>query len=68
MATDPNAFTPGLMVLLREDNVQPLQWKTGGIDEVHRGADGVVRVVSVKTVNGLAKRTFLKICILPIDN
>jgi hypothetical protein len=49
------ALEVGSMVILVEDNTPPLQWKLGRIVELHPGSDGVVRVVSVKTVNGVFK-------------
>ncbi|KAH0815897.1 hypothetical protein GEV33_006893 [Tenebrio molitor] len=63
--------TPALevssMVILVEDNTPPLQWKLGRIVELHPGSDGVVRVVSVKTVNGIFKRATRKVCVLPAN-
>jgi hypothetical protein len=35
----------GSMVILREENVPPLQWKLGRIVELHPGSDGITRVV-----------------------
>lgn len=57
----------GTMVLIKEDNTSPLQWKVGRIVEMHPGADGVLRVVSIKTTTGQLKRSLGKICVLPID-
>lgn len=56
---------PGTMVILREDNLPPMQWHMGRVTELHPGKDGLVRVVSVKTRNGIVKRALSKICILP---
>ncbi|XP_031340893.1 uncharacterized protein LOC116169002 [Photinus pyralis] len=56
----------GTLVLLKEDNQPPLHWKLGLVVAVHPGADGVARVASVKTINGVVKRSFAKICPLPI--
>ncbi|XP_062533828.1 uncharacterized protein LOC134202863 [Armigeres subalbatus] len=59
----------GTMVVLREDNLPPLKWKLGRVVEVHAGTDGNIRVVTVKTKDGLYRRAISKICILPIrDN
>ncbi|XP_062535236.1 uncharacterized protein LOC134204434 [Armigeres subalbatus] len=58
-------ITVGKLVVVREDNTPPLQWKLGRIQEAHPGADGVVRVVTLKTASGLAKRAVEKLCILP---
>ncbi|KAH0821040.1 hypothetical protein GEV33_001751 [Tenebrio molitor] len=55
------ALEIGSMVILVEDNTPPLQWKLGRIVELHPGSDGVVRVVSVKTVNGIFKRATRKV-------
>ncbi|KAH0816760.1 hypothetical protein GEV33_006031 [Tenebrio molitor] len=41
------------LVVLREDNVPPLQWPLGRIHAVHPGPDGVIRVVSVKSARGI---------------
>lgn len=64
---DLRTLQPGLLVVLREDNVHPLHWRMGRIIEVHPGSDSVARVVSVKTSTGIVKRAFSKICVLPVD-
>ncbi|XP_023313216.1 uncharacterized protein LOC111691290 isoform X1 [Anoplophora glabripennis] len=64
----PQEIQPNTMVLLKEDNLPPLQWKLGRVSEVYRGKDNIVRVVSVKTSSGIVKRAVRKLCILPIDN
>ncbi|XP_068914594.1 uncharacterized protein [Tenebrio molitor] len=61
------ALEVGSMVILVEDNTPPLQWKLGRIVELHPGSDGVVRVVSVKTVKGIFKRATRKVCVLPAN-
>ncbi|CAK9814055.1 hypothetical protein ANTPLA_LOCUS8052 [Anthophora plagiata] len=64
-ADSPDPIQTGAMVLLREDNLPPLQWRLGRIIELHPGPDGVTRVVSVRTVHGTLKRPVKRICILP---
>jgi hypothetical protein len=56
------------MVILREENVPPLQWKLGRIVELHPGSDGITRVVSVKTISGVTKRAANRVYELPVDN
>lgn len=56
---------PGILVLIKEDNLSPLHWKLGRIIEVYPGKDGVVRVASVKTSTGIYKRPVVKLCVLP---
>ena len=58
----------GDLVLLREDNLPPLMWKTGVICQVHPGADQLIRVVSVRTKDKILKRALVKVCPLPKDS
>jgi Family of unknown function (DUF5641) len=57
----------GTMVMLREDNLPPLQWCLGRVIELHPGEDNVVRVVTVKTATGNYKRSVKKLSPLPTD-
>uniref|UniRef100_V5GSG3 DUF5641 domain-containing protein n=1 Tax=Anoplophora glabripennis TaxID=217634 RepID=V5GSG3_ANOGL len=57
----------GSLVMLKADNSPPLLWPLGRITELHPGKDGVVRVVSVKTLDGVVKRAVTKVCVLPIE-
>lgn len=54
-----------MVVLLKEDHIPPLQWPLARIIEVMPGADKRVRVVKVKTANGIFVRPISKICPLP---
>ncbi|XP_055612527.1 uncharacterized protein LOC129759139 [Uranotaenia lowii] len=59
----------GMMVLIKEDNLPPLKWALGRIASVHPGTDGNVRVVDIRTEDGIKSRAISKICLLPIrDN
>ena len=40
------------MVVIKEDNLAPLQWKLGRIIATHLGSDGSIRVATVKTDMG----------------
>lgn len=55
----------GTMVVLKSDNIPPLRWAIGRIVETHPGTDGVVRVATVKTQQGIFKRPLVKLCPLP---
>jgi hypothetical protein len=46
----------GTVVLIKEENVSPLQWQKGVVTEVHLGGDNLIRVVTVKTVKDYFKR------------
>lgn len=57
----------GDLVLLREDNVPPLEWRRGRIISVFPGKDGVVRVVQVRTATGILTRPTNRIIKLPLE-
>lgn len=58
----------GDLVMLHEDHVPPLKWPMARVIEVHRGQDGFVRVVTVKTAHSEFKRAITRISPLPIQN
>lgn len=53
------------VVLIQDNNLPPLKWKLGRVIETHKGIDNKVRVVTLKTVNGICKRAINKLCKLP---
>lgn len=55
------------LVLLKEDNLPPLQWKMGRIVMLHPGMDNIARVATIKTSTGEVKRSVNKLCLLPIE-
>ena len=59
---------PGMMVLLRDDNSPPLQWRMGRIEEVIPGPDGIIRVVNIRTPTGSFKRATSKVYPLPMES
>nr|XP_012235935.1 PREDICTED: uncharacterized protein LOC105680081 [Linepithema humile] len=59
---------PGDMVLMKDDNLPPLNWKLGRVTETFPGDDGIVRVATVKTSVGAFKRPIKKLCPLPISD
>ncbi|XP_065078351.1 uncharacterized protein LOC135701472, partial [Ochlerotatus camptorhynchus] len=64
----PNVLV-GKLVLLKDDNLPPLRWSMGRIENVHPGADGLVRVLTVRLASGAVfDRPIVKICLLPIDD
>lgn len=65
-ASSPN-LKQGTLVVIKQDNIPPLKWPLGRILEVFPGSDGIVRVASVKTTDGIFKRPAIKLCPLPID-
>ena len=61
------SIKPGSLVIIKEDNLPPLQWRLGRVTEIHPGADGHVRTVTVQTSQGIYKRPIVKLCLLPIE-
>lgn len=55
------------LVLLKDDNLPPLQWRLGRILSLFPGKDAVSRVADIKTAKGVTRRAFSKICPLLHD-
>nr|XP_022908199.1 uncharacterized protein LOC111419605 [Onthophagus taurus] len=55
----------GDLVIIRNEQRPPLQWEIGRIELIHPGVDGVIRVVTIKTINGRLTRPVTKLCLLP---
>lgn len=60
-------FDIGHIVLVKADNLPPGKWMMGRIVDKHPGPDGVTRVYSVKSGDSVVRRSFNKLCYLPID-
>ncbi|XP_035220692.1 uncharacterized protein LOC118193680 [Stegodyphus dumicola] len=58
----------GQLVLLKDSNSNLLHWPLGRIQQVHPGADDLVRVVEVKTSTGVLRRAINKIIPLPFKD
>ena len=56
------------MVLIKVENLPCTQWLLGRVTTVNKGADNMIRVVSVRTKNGIKERAITKLVSLPIDN
>ncbi|XP_075159311.1 uncharacterized protein LOC142232399 [Haematobia irritans] len=53
------------LVVLRNENVCPTDWRLGRIVQLHTGRDGQVRVVDVRTQAGIVTRPVHKLVLLP---
>jgi hypothetical protein len=58
---------PGMLVLLREDNLPPMSWRLAIISETLPGSYGHVRVVTVKTSSGQFKQPIHKLVALHVE-
>lgn len=65
--TGDHSIKEGTIVLLKEDNLPPMQWVLARVIATYPGADGIVRTVTVKTVNGEFDRNVRRLAPLPIN-
>ncbi|XP_072936546.1 uncharacterized protein [Epargyreus clarus] len=61
-----NGLKLNSLVVVKEDGLPPLKWKLGRVVAVHPGADGIIRVADIKTASGIIRRSFNRICPLPV--
>ncbi|XP_073960633.1 uncharacterized protein [Choristoneura fumiferana] len=61
------AIKEGDVVIIVDPNLPRNVWPKGRVERVYPGADGVVRVVDVRTRNGLMRRPTKRLIILPIE-
>ena len=54
----------GDITVLREDNTMPTHWPVTRITEVHKGQDGLVRVVKLQIKSGVYTRPVTKVSLL----
>ncbi|KAJ8955234.1 hypothetical protein NQ318_000260 [Aromia moschata] len=54
--------------LVKEDNQPPVMWKLGRVEAIHPGKDGIAKVATLRTSGGIIKRSFAKICPLPLES
>ncbi|XP_011858530.1 PREDICTED: uncharacterized protein LOC105556071 [Vollenhovia emeryi] len=50
----------GQLVMMKEDEIMPWRWTLARVLEEHRGKDGIVRAVTVRTARGDFKRPVVK--------
>lgn len=56
------------LVVVKEENMPPLKWRLGRVIAVHPGPDGIVRVADIRTSIGVIRRSFSRICPLPVSS
>ncbi|XP_053698837.1 uncharacterized protein LOC128745786 [Sabethes cyaneus] len=67
-SSPPVTITPGAVVVIKDDNLPPIQWPLGRITKVQPGKDSVVRVVTLRTATTEAVvRPVAKIALLPMQ-
>ena len=63
-----NLLKVGSLVIVKQDNMPPLKWNLGRVVQLHPGADGIIRVASVRQNDSVVKRVVTKLCILSIPD
>lgn len=58
----------GDLVLIKDENLPPLQWKMGRIKVIHPSKDGLARAATVQTQFTKLERPIIKLCPLPLDD
>lgn len=56
------------MVVVKEDNLPPNEWRLGRIVSAFPGADERIRVVEIRTSRGTIKRPVHKVILLPMED
>ncbi|CAH2016865.1 unnamed protein product [Acanthoscelides obtectus] len=54
------------LVLMKDDNAPPAKWRLGRVIQLSPGTDGVPRVASLKTENGMTSRAINRLVPLPV--
>lgn len=62
---DIKALSPGMLVLIKDEQLPPLRWRLARIETLHYGADKIARVATVRTTQGILQRPLVKLCPLP---
>ncbi|CAI6370897.1 unnamed protein product [Macrosiphum euphorbiae] len=60
-------FKIGDLVILKKGHQSPLDWHLGRIIQLQQGADGLVRVATIKTRGSTMKLPITKLAMLPIQ-
>ncbi|XP_075157510.1 uncharacterized protein LOC142230767 [Haematobia irritans] len=55
------------MVVVRDDNLSPNEWRIGRVTKVFPGVDGKVRVAEIRTARGPLVRPVVKLVLLPAN-
>lgn len=58
---------PNQLVLVKQQGLAPMQWLIGRVESIHPGADGEIRVATIKTATGTLSRPLSRLALLPID-
>nr|XP_033322444.1 uncharacterized protein LOC117218271 [Megalopta genalis] len=66
-ASGNHGIEKGTLIIIKEDNLSPMQWSLGRVIEVHPGTDDIIRAVTIQTPQGIIKRNIRQLAPLPVD-
>ena len=67
--TGEHSIKQNAIVLLKDNNLPPMQWIIGRVIKTHPGSDNIIRTVTIKTAKSELKRNVRCLALLPIiDN
>ncbi|XP_075157880.1 uncharacterized protein LOC142231146 [Haematobia irritans] len=52
----------GQLVVVKDDQLPPCEWRLGRITKTHQSNDGLVRIVDIRTTKGTITRDITKLC------
>lgn len=58
----------GDMVLLCDEVASPIKWPIARVIQIHPGKDELIRVVTIRTTEGIYTRPITKLALLPIED
>lgn len=61
-------FKVNSIVLVKDDNIPPLQGKLGLVQSLHTDTDGIARVATIKTRFGVYRCAVRYLCPLPFED
>ena len=61
-------LSEGMIVVVREENLPPNEWKLGRIENVVVGKDSLARIADVRTDRGIIRRPIIKLVVLPTNS
>lgn len=62
-----DSLSVGQLVVVKNDQRSPKDWELARVVQVHPGADGVIRVATLRGANGIFQRALVKLCPLPAN-
>lgn len=58
---DIKSLSPGVLVLIKDEQLTPLRWRSARIETLHYGVDKISRVATVRTTQGILQRPLVKL-------